>query len=178
MKQWIEAWSKMISFKLKNPRWYSKGLSPYRRNNWALAQECFEKALAENERHAASWFKLGMCHFRQKRYQEAMRSIVCALEIVASQIQWQDQLYQALRNAIRTLKLSASQKEQMIRDHLDYLVKPSSGIYNQLAHALRKQGKWWQEVEALSAATRMEPKFPSWFFRLGESQEMMGRYQE
>lgn len=51
-------------------------------------------------------------------------------------------------------------------------------FYNQLAHMLRKQGKWWQEIEALNSAIELEEHHATWYYRLGEAQEVMNHFQE
>lgn len=66
--------------------------------------------------------------------------------------------------------------ENAMRDLLAY-VDDNAQVYNRLAEALRKQGKWWQEVEALKSAIALEDQHPSWHYRLGEAEEVMNRFQ-
>ena len=54
----------------------------------------------------------------------------------------------------------------------------NADYYNKLAQMLRKQGKWWQEVEALRQAIALADQDPTWHYRLGESLEVMNRFQE
>lgn len=67
--------------------------------------------------------------------------------------------------------------ENAMRNLLEY-VHDDAQVYNRLAQVLRKQGKWWQEIEALKSATALENQHPTWHYRLGEAQEVMNRYQQ
>lgn len=162
----------------RNPRAYTQGLTPYRQKQWQQAVECFTQATTEQPDHAPSHFKLGMSHFRLKEYEAALAAMTRALELDPSQKQWQEQLDQTARHVAAKAKQSPSEKEQTIRDQIERLDNPSAMLYNQLAHSLRKQGKWWQEVEALKSAIALEDDHPTWFYRLGEAQEVMNRYQQ
>jgi len=178
VRKLVSSLAKAAHFSFQNPKFYTKGLSYYRKENWTVAKEYFEKVLAEDKRHAPSLFKLGMCHFRQKHYDDALLCIAQALQVDPSQTQWQHQLDQTIRHVSKSAALPAAKREQLIREQLGYLDNPSAELYNQLAHALRKQGKWWQEIEVLQNATTLEPNHPTWFFRLGEAQEVMSRFQQ
>lgn len=162
----------------RNPRAYTQGLTLYRQKQWQQAVECFTQATIEQPNHAPSHFKLGMSHFRLKEYETALAAVNRALELDPSQTQWQEQLDQTARHVAAKAKQSPSDKEQTIRDQLERLDNPSAHLYNQLAHTLRKQGKWWQEIEALKSAIALESNHPTWFYRLGEALEVMNRYQQ
>lgn len=162
----------------RNPRAYTQGLVPYRQKQWQQAIDCFTQATNDQPEHAPSHFKLGMSHFRLKEYETALAAMTRALELDPSQKQWQEQLDQVARHVAAKAKQSPSDKEQTIRDQIERLDNPSAILYNQLAHTLRKQGKWWQEVEALKSAIALEGHHPTWHYRLGEAQEVMNRYQQ
>lgn len=162
----------------RNPRAYTQGLTPYRQKQWQQAVEYFTRATTEQPDHAPSHFKLGMSHFRLQEYEAALAAMTRALELDPSQKQWQEQLDQVARHVATKAKQSPSEKEQTIRDQIERLDNPSAMLYNQLAHSLRKQGKWWQEIEALKSAIALEDDHPTWFYRLGEALEVMNLYQQ
>lgn len=70
-----------------------------------------------------------------------------------------------------------SDAENNLREVLE-LENESAVIYNHLANMLRRQGKWWQEVEALKNAIELEGQHATWHYRLGEAQEVMSRFQQ
>jgi|GEM_PF-145804 len=47
-----------------------------------------------------------------------------------------------------------------------------------LAENLIAQKKWWLAAESLATATRIDGSHPNWFFRLGEANEEMRRYDQ
>lgn len=159
---------------LKNPLSYTQGLKPYREKKWQEAREYFERAVEEKPGHAPSYFKLGMCHFRLKQYEQARDWIAQALELDPQQSSWKEQLAQTLHHLSKVG--SEPEREAFIREQLESI--ETAALYNELAHALRKQGKWWQEVEALKSAIALEEHHPTWHYRLGEALEVMNRFQE
>lgn len=178
MKELIGSLVKVMNFSYRNPKSYTKALSLYRKKDWGAAKSYFELALLEDSTHAPSFFKLGMCAFRQKKYQQALQYINHALVLDPRQKQWQEQLDQTTRHVIKSTNLSAAEREQFIRQQLNYLDNPSADLLNQMAHSLRKQGKWWQEIEVLNSAISVKADQPSWHYRLGEALEAMGRFSE
>lgn len=70
-----------------------------------------------------------------------------------------------------------SNAEKSLQELLE-LDSQSAIVYNQLAHALRRQGKWWQEIEALKKAIELEGHHADWHYRLAEALEVMRRFQQ
>jgi tetratricopeptide (TPR) repeat protein len=163
---------------------YWQGLLLYKQQKWAAAGKKFAEVLAKQPHNAAANFKLGMCHLKQKQWIRASRFINQAIELSPQKQGWRVQQEQANKERIKSelaklkeSKKTASQKEAQIREWIgqDY---NNPQLHNELAHTLRKQGKWWQEVEALTFATRLEGRYPTWFYRLGEALEAMNRFQQ
>jgi len=163
---------------------YWQGMLLYKQQKWAAAALKFAKVLANQPDHANANFKLGMCHLKQKQWIRASRFINQAIELSPKKQGWRVQQERANKERIKSelaklkeSKLSAAQKEDQIREWIgqDY---NNPQLHNELAHTLRKQGKWWQEVEALTFATSLEGRYPTWFYRLGEALEAMNRFQQ
>lgn len=162
----------------KNPKSYIQGLVPYREKQWQVAQQYFELAITEQPSHADSYFKLGMCHFRQKDYEQAEQFIQQAMQIEPERGEWKKQLEQTQRHLTKIeVKKTTAEKEESLRQQIEQHPNDAS-LYNQLAHNLRKQGKWWQEIEALNKAIELKAEYPTWHYRLGEALEVMNRFQQ
>lgn len=65
--------------------------------------------------------------------------------------------------------------EQVYRELVE-LDPLNAQYFNHLASTLRKQLKWWQEVEALKSAISLENSEATWHFRLGEALEELALY--
>jgi CDP-glycerol glycerophosphotransferase len=161
-----------------------QGMLLYKQQKWAAAALKFAKVLANQPDHATANFKLGMCHLKQKQWIRASRFINQAIELSPQKQGWRVQQERANKERIKSelaklkeSKLSAAQKEDQIREWIGEDYK-NPQLHNELAHTLRQQGKWWQEVEALSFATSLEGRHPTWFYRLGEALEAMNRFQQ
>ena len=77
--------------------------------------------------------------------------------------------------------LVANKKLDMAADVCrDYWgINPQSHkVIYKLSTILRKQKKWWQEIEALQAGLELQPDRPHRFFQLGEALEIMNRYDQ
>lgn len=165
------------ALKTANPSSYTQGLTPYRNKQWQVAQTLFERAIVENPQHAPSHFKLGMCFFRQKNYEQAKQHIEHALQIAPEQEDWQQQLNQTLQHLSKKSPSATHTTEEQLISELEKDAN-NPELYNQLAQLLRKQGKWWQEVEALKSAIALKDNNANWHYRLGEALEVMNRFQE
>lgn len=163
------------------PLAYWSGLRLYRQQQWKEAATLFEQATQQRPSHAPSHFKLGMCHYREKAWHKAAACITKATQLNPTHTEWAAQKKKADKERLKAdpakSKLPAAKQEELIRALLatDY---NNAKLHNDLAHVLRKQGKWWQEIDALKAATGLEHQFPTWHFRLGEALEVMNRFQE
>lgn len=162
----------------KKPKSYTAGLLPYRNKNWQEALQLFELATTEQPDHSDSHFKLGMCHFRQKNYEQAKEAITKAMLLSPERDEWKKQLAQTERHlSKKESKGTLAEREEIIRNQLEE-DEHNAELYDQLAQVLRKQGKWWQEVEALKKATALVQNNENWFYRLGEALEVMNRFQQ
>jgi CDP-glycerol glycerophosphotransferase len=162
----------------RKPKSYTAGLLPYRNKNWQEALQLFELATTEQPDHADSHFKLGMCHFRQKNYEQAKKAITRAMLLSPERDEWKKQLAQTERHlSKKESKRTLAEREEIIRNQLEE-DEHNAELYDQLAQVLRKQGKWWQEVEALKKATELVQNNGNWFYRLGEALEVMNRFQQ
>ncbi|PMR68329.1 tetratricopeptide repeat protein [Halomonas heilongjiangensis] len=77
--------------------------------------------------------------------------------------------------------LVANKKLDMAADVCrDYwAVNPHSHkVIYKLSTILRKQKKWWLEIEALQAGLELQPDRPHRFFQLGEALEAMNRHEQ
>nr|WP_281430463.1 CDP-glycerol glycerophosphotransferase family protein [Salinicola acroporae] len=146
----------------------------YRHEKWAAAEKFFRTAVQQNPYHASSYFKLGMCEFRQNKYDQAYSNIDLALEKDPSQSQWHVQLAQALKNSLKTLKKSNWEKEKLIRSHLARHPSIDATLDSQLVDLLKRQGKWWEEQEYLEALIAQNKFSSCTYFRLGEIKEIRG----
>lgn len=164
---------------------YLKALWLYQQKKWQAAANELQKVRQQDPNNAKALFKLGMCHYRLKQWIRAADRMTEALALAPQNQHWTVQQQKAVKESVKSklttlkanTKLSATQKEDRVRNllALDY---NNAELHNELAHALRKQGKWWQEVEALTQATSLKPQFPTWHYRLGEALEAMNRFQQ
>lgn len=163
------------------PLAYWSGLRFYRQHRWQKAAALFELATQQRPNHAPSHFKLGMCHYRQQIWHKAASSITKAIRLNPSRIEWIAQKKRADRECAKAnpakSTLPAGKQEALVRallanDH------HNPDLHSNLALTLRKQGKWWQEVEALKYATTLNEQTPKWHYRLGEAHEMISQFRE
>ncbi|WGE33532.1 CDP-glycerol glycerophosphotransferase family protein [Actinobacillus genomosp. 1] len=164
------------------PLSYWRGMKFYRNRDWDRASIYFKKAVNAMPMHPQSNFKLGMCYFKQRKWELAYQFISVAVDLLPSKEEWKVQLYQSQLklNNINGIKLTTSAsliEEELIRKRLE-TEKPTGKLYGRLAELLHKQGKSWQEVDALQKAVELSPKNAQLYRRLGESLETMKRYEE
>jgi CDP-glycerol glycerophosphotransferase len=168
---------KKVIKKLKTPKAYKAGLGYYRNTEWDNASSHFLKATEENPHHADSFFKLGMCHFRNESYSEAIDLIQAAINLDPSRLEWKSQLKQARRNLKKVTSLVTLRQEKLLRTKIDEDAN-NAEHYNKLAQLLRKENKFWQEIEALKSAIGIKDNNADWHFRLGQALEVMKRFKE
>lgn len=156
---------------------YIQAIRYYRTKDWSNAERFFRRAVELNPRHADAHFKVGMCRFRKKDWEEALVWIERALEIAPYRERWKMQRDQALRHLGRPAAASSGLEEQALRGLIER-GKKGAKIYDRLAQTLRKQGKWWQEIDALNMAIARSPSRADFHFRLGEALEAMNRFQQ
>ena len=164
------------------PLSYWNGMKFYKNRDWARAQLFFEKAVSRKPTHPQSNFKLGMCYFKQHKWSLAYQYISNAVSLLPSKEEWKVQLYQSQLKAGDTqgVKLTTSAsfiEETLIRKRLE-TEKPTAKLYSRLAELLHKQGKVWQEIEALKYAIEINSKNADFYVRLGSALEKMKRYDE
>ncbi|MGQ8821050.1 CDP-glycerol glycerophosphotransferase family protein [Bibersteinia trehalosi] len=166
----------------KYPISYWKGMKFYKKKNWDKAKYFFDKAVKKSPLHPESNFKLGMCFFKLKEWEHAHKYIKTAVELLPSKEEWKVQLYQSeLRmTSIQGTQLTASAssiEENLIRKRLE-TEDGSAKLYSRLAELLHKQGKAWQEVEALKNAISYSDKNSQIYIRLASALSIMKRYNE
>ncbi len=157
---------------------YFKAQQLYKDKLFKEAEGGFAKALEYNELDAKCRFKLGMCFFKQELWEEANIHISKAVELSPDNKDWKNQLTQVQRHLGRDIRSSATiNKEDKTRKLLEYQPENAS-LYSDLAQTLNKQGKWWQEVDALKKAVEIDGSNASLFYRLGIAEESMNRFVE
>lgn len=161
---------------------YWKGMKFYKDRNWEKAEVYFNRAVKKAPKHPQSNFKLGMCYFKQHKWEFAYQYISNAVSLLPNKEEWKVQLYQSQLklNDIQGVKLTTSAsaiEEVLIRTRLE-TEKPTARLYNRLAELLNKQGKTWQEIEALKNAIELGSKNVDIYVRLGNALEKMKRYNE
>lgn len=170
-----------ILFISQTPLSYWIGISFYSKKEWQKAINYFKRAIKSSPLHPQSNFKLGMCYFRLKNWSEANFYIKKAVELLPTKDEWKVQLYQTelqlyIVDGIKLRKSASSIEESMISYRLE-TEDGSTGLYSRMAELLHKQGKAWQEIEALEKAIEFNDKNPRLYFRLAEALEVMKRYK-
>lgn len=164
------------------PLSYWQGMKFYRNRDWRNASIYFQKAIDISPKHPQSNFKLGMCYFKQRNWELAYQFISIAVELLPSKEEWKVQLYQSQLklNNIQGVKLTTSAssiEETLIRKRLE-TEEPTSDLYIRLAALLHKQGKTWQEIDALKNAIKLYPNNSHTHIQLGKASERMKRYED
>jgi len=156
------------------------GIHAYRRKQWSKAQAYFENACEKHPCNSLAHYKIGMCHFNRKDWNLAATSMARALELSPSQTKWRVQYLDVLsKQAIKEKKWidAEARIKELIEINIDKDVRKSANLHRLLAIVLRKQGKWWQVVEALKTATTLDPEHALWWHELGQAQEATGHFQ-
>lgn len=140
----------------------------------------FEKSIIKKTKHAESYFKAGICNLKLHRYEEAFKYISKALELEPSNIQWKEQLEQCARHLDKLnnhMVSKSSTEEDLLREKLNTDFN-NPKLHDRLAEVLHKKGRWWQEVDTLKNAIKLDPSIPERYFKLGTALEKMGRFNE
>jgi CDP-glycerol glycerophosphotransferase len=131
---------------------YARGFIYYNKKNFIFAEEQFKKALNYAPIHPKCNFKLGLCYFKLKKWEDAEVYLQKAVNLIPSNQQWKSQLIQTQKHLGKEIKSIAHlERENYIRLKIEK--NPNDyELYSQLAIVLQKHAKWWQEVEALKKA--------------------------
>ncbi|WP_122999637.1 tetratricopeptide repeat protein, partial [Escherichia coli] len=147
---------------------------------WERALLFFEKSIIKRTKHAESYFKAGICNLKLHRYEAAFKYISKALELEPSHIQWKEQLEQCARHLDKLnnhMVSKSSTEEDLLREKLNTDFN-NPKLHDRLAEILHKKGRWWQEVDTLKNAIKLDPSIPERYFKLGTALEKMGRFNE
>lgn len=167
-------------FLVETPYEYWQGLLFYQVEDWVRTEELFRKAVEKNPNHARANFKLGMSLFKQKQWDAAYASILAASQLDPSVDKWKIQLIQSRRRMLTGLDFSgssASIEEALLREKIELNIDVFN-CYVALSKNLKRQGKYWQQIEILHKAIAMNDKNVELYIDLGESCLEMKRYQE
>lgn len=91
------------------PRGYRQGLKEFRQKRWSAASRAFEAAVSQDPAHAPSHFKLGMCRYRLKQYDQAVNSIAHAISLAPERTEWLEQLEQVEQQVRKGAKKTLGQ---------------------------------------------------------------------
>jgi len=156
---------------------YWLGLIHFKRKRWNQADAAFEAAVRKNPAHSRSHFKRGLLAMKRKQWPVAHEFIMRAVFHEPTQPKWLVQLHQveARLEGLEPPELLFSEKE--LRDQL--VIHPDSVfLHSELAKVLRVERKWWQEIEALDDAVRLDGNDPELHYRLAQALEGLFRYGE
>lgn len=164
------------------PLSYWRGMKFYRNRDWSNALVYFNKAVEKSPNHPMSNFKLGMCYFRQRKWDLAYQYISYAVDLLPNKEEWKVQLLQSQlkSHSINGVQLTTSAsviEENLIRKRLE-TEEASAKLYIRLAELLHKQGKTWQEIEALKNAVELSPNNSQVYIQLGKASEIMKRHED
>ena len=157
--------------------YYLRGLQEYKKQEYNKASQSFLKFVKYNPNNAKANFKLGMSYFKQELWEEASKYIDIALEIDSSKKSWRVQQAQAKRHQGISVKKAY---DEIVKELEEKILQDSENpkLYRELALNLQKQGLWWQEIEALKKAIALDDTKADWYYRLGQSLEIMNKYNE
>ncbi|HDS4959806.1 TPA: CDP-glycerol glycerophosphotransferase family protein [Escherichia coli] len=169
-----------LAKKICQSKEYINVISLYKKKEWEKALLFFEKSIIKKTKHAESYFKAGICNLKLHRYEEAFKYISKALELEPSNIQWKEQLEQCARHLDKLnnhMVSKSSTEEDLLREKLNTDFN-NPKLHDRLAEVLHKKGRWWQEVDTLKNAIKLDPSIPERYFKLGTALEKMGRFNE
>lgn len=156
---------------------YVSGLNLYKKSLFEESKIKFRKALYHQRDHAQCTFKLGMCYFKLEQWKKARFYIEKAINLDPSKTGWKKQLEQSKKHL--GIPKQTIYKEENLTLEQKILANPNDAkLYRELASNLQKQGLWWQEIEALKKAIALDNTKADWYYRLGQSLEIMNRYSE
>lgn len=159
---------------------YWRGMFFYQAKEWGRAEHYFSKAVKVNQLHAHSHFKLGMSLFKQKKWDLAYESILTASQLEPSIDKWKVQLIQSRRRMLSGFEFSGastSVEEALLREKIDLNIDVFPSCVA-LSKNLKRQGKYWQQIEILHKAIQIDGKSIDLYIDLGEACLEMKRYQE
>lgn len=165
---------------MDTPAEYWRGLLLYQMKDWAGAEKLFRKAVEKNPNHARSNFKLGMSLFKQKKWDVAYASMLTASQLDSSMERWKVQLIQSRRRMLTGFDFSGSStsiQEALLREKIELNIDVFDSCVA-LSKNLKRQGKYWQQIEILQQAIQMNKKSADLYIDLGEACLEMKRYQE
>ncbi|STZ76012.1 putative glycosyl transferase [Bergeriella denitrificans] len=164
------------------PLSYWHGLILYRKQKWKEAQSYFQKAVELSPKHSYANFKLGMCFFKQKKWEEALKYFEIALSLNSTnQEKWSIQFVQAKRRVLASTSLAGAStgvKESLLREKIELGVNTEEA-YAELAKLLHKQGRYWQEIDALNKVLSLPPvklPIPELYIQLANAHLAMKQY--
>jgi CDP-glycerol glycerophosphotransferase len=156
---------------------YLYGLYYYRRQNWQLAEFFFARAAECAPSLASAHFKLGMCRFRQQDWQCALNAMQTAITLDPSRKEWARQRDQSRRHLGLTAPSSLKADSEALVGRISE-GEASATLFAKLAANYRRQGRRWQEIDALQDAIARDSSKADWHFLLGEALETMRRYRQ
>lgn len=156
---------------------YAKGMREYRAREWNTSKTHFANALQFRPDFAAAQFKIGMCHFRQEEWQEAFDAMQAAIELDPSKTQWKVQRDQSLSYLESVAPTSPAREEALLQARIA-AGDSTAQTHAKLADNFRRQGRSWQEIEALQKAIDLEPENVDILFKLGDALDRMRRYKQ
>ncbi|AEG31692.1 CDP-glycerol glycerophosphotransferase family protein [Thiomicrospira cyclica] len=139
---------------------------------WKHAAKLIEHYLdRQNTISDKDLYRAGVYCFNAKNYNAAATHLEKAYQIKPTEVRallWAD----ALKFAKKT-----HAAENVCRQFIELKPKSFLTIFK-LATLLRKQKKWWQEIDTLQNGLAIQPKRPKRWYQLGEALEAMNRFQQ
>ncbi|HGT4383849.1 CDP-glycerol glycerophosphotransferase family protein [Neisseria meningitidis] len=177
---------------LSTPLVYWQGIVHYQKKQWAKAEPYFKRAVVAQPDHAYSNFKLGMCFFKRRIWEQAYQYISTAVSLKPEVLSWHVQLRQSeahLRRQSRFVltqtaslegfnksTLSAAEiEEQVLMKQLERNVD-NPEFYAQLAQLHGKHNKLWQALDFWKEALTRQQTNADWFYQSGAIYEKLQHY--
>lgn len=187
---------------------YIKARIHQAKREWNKSIECYKKVISASNGNTdyRIHYRLGFVLSKAKRWQEAVPHLQKSALAVPKNERFQIRLAMALENSSQNdkaldiyesiIKNNSSNADLCLKTGIlligfsraaaaenilkkGILLAPQRAIFHfELALALKKQGKWWQAIDALEKATSIDKSNADWFYQLGDAFEKMGRYED
>lgn len=158
-----------------NPVIYSMlGMAYLGKQEFALAEENTEKALALDPKMTDARNNLGIIYMEQNRYDEAMREFNACLADITFQNAFR------VHNNIGIIHLDKGEYQEALKSFKGSmsLAPQFSVAYNNLGRTYMEMGQYQEALDALNMAVRIAPKYIQAHMNLGETYERLGFYSE
>jgi tetratricopeptide (TPR) repeat protein len=182
LEDWLETIGEQAPIKNDGEAWAKKGYSLARELRYEEALECYEKALAIDERNTLAWISKGIALFDMGRFTEAMESYERAVAIDPSEPEsW------PLKGVCH---FELRQFEQAVFCYDKFLgmecpsepperLRHSQGeTWARKGRSLGKMGLDAESLECYKKATAISPEFPLVWFLQGRTLEDMKAFEE